>query len=118
MPVSRRRALAAFGALSAPALLRAPSARAQETTLRLHHFLPAVSNVHRFFLQPWAQKVQSESGGRLRIQIFPAMQLGGAPAQLFDQARDGVAVIVWSLPGNTPGRFPRVEVFELPFVAH
>jgi TRAP-type C4-dicarboxylate transport system substrate-binding protein len=93
-------------------------ARAQETTLRLHHFLPAVSNVHRFFLQPWAQKVQSESGGRLRIQIFPAMQLGGAPPQLFDQARDGVADIIWTLPGNTPGRFPRIEVFELPFVSH
>ena len=46
------------------------------------------------------------------------MQLGGAPPQLFDQARDGVADIIWTLPGNTPGRFPRIEVFELPFVAH
>jgi TRAP-type C4-dicarboxylate transport system substrate-binding protein len=118
MPIDRRRALALGGALAAPALPRSPLAAAQETTLRLHHFLPAVSNVHRFFLQPWAQKVQSESGGRLRIQIFPAMQLGGAPPQLFDQARDGVADIVWTLPGNTPGRFPRVEVFELPFVSH
>jgi TRAP-type transport system periplasmic protein len=117
MPINRRRALA-LGALSAPALLRAAPAAAQETTLRLHHFLPAVSNVHRFFLQPWVQKVQAESGGRLRIQIFPAMQLGGAPPQLYDQARDGVADIIWTLPGYTPNRFPRVEVFELPFVAH
>ncbi|MFC7540609.1 hypothetical protein ACFQU2_15560 [Siccirubricoccus deserti] len=46
------------------------------------------------------------------------MQLGGAPPQLFDQARDGVADIIWTLPGNTPGRFPRIEVFELPFVSH
>lgn len=107
--------LAGASALAAPALVR--EARAQEVTLRLHHFLPAVSNVHRHFLQPWAQKVQQESQGRLRIQIFPAMQLGGAPPQLFDQARDGVADIVWTLPGNTPGRFPRIEVFELPFVA-
>ncbi|MBD0272485.1 MAG: C4-dicarboxylate ABC transporter, partial [Acetobacteraceae bacterium] len=114
MPINRR--ALALGALAAPALLRHSPAAAQETTLRLHHFLPAVSNVHRFFLQPWAQKVQQESGGRLRIQIFPAMQLGGAPPQLFDQARDGVADIVWTLPGNTPGRFPRIEVFELPFV--
>jgi len=106
------------GALAAPALLRAPGAQAQEVTLRLHHFLPAVSNVHRYFLQPWAQKVQQESGGRLRIQIFPSMQLGGAPPQLYDQARDGVVDIVWTLPGNTPGRFPRIEVFELPFIAN
>jgi TRAP-type C4-dicarboxylate transport system substrate-binding protein len=107
--------LAGAAGLAAPALVR--EAKAQEVTLRLHHFLPAVSNVHRHFLQPWAQKVQQESQGKLRIQIFPAMQLGGAPPQLFDQARDGVADIIWTLPGNTPGRFPRIEVFELPFVA-
>ena len=114
-----RRALLGLGAATAALALPGLAARAQDAvTLRLHHFLPAVSNVHRFFLQPWAQKIQNESGGRLRIQIFPAMQLGGAPPQLFDQARDGVADIIWTLPGNTPGRFPRVEVFELPFVAH
>ncbi|WP_207536692.1 TRAP transporter substrate-binding protein [Sabulicella rubraurantiaca] len=105
-----------LGTLAAPALVHPASA--QEVTLRLHHFLPAVSNVHRHFLQPWAQKVGTESGGRLRVQIFPAMQLGGAPPQLYDQARDGVVDIIWTLPGNTPGRFPSIEVIELPFVAH
>ncbi|HEV7264435.1 MAG TPA: TRAP transporter substrate-binding protein [Falsiroseomonas sp.] len=108
--------LAGTAGLATPALVRPASA--QEVTLRLHHFLPAVSNVHRHFLAPWAQKIQTESGGRLRIQIFPSMQLGGAPPQLYDQARDGVADIIWTLPGNTPGRFPKIEVFELPFVAH
>ena len=46
------------------------------------------------------------------------MQLGGTASQLYDQARDGIADIVWTLPGMTPGRFPRIEVFELPFVAN
>ncbi|MBK1660977.1 TRAP transporter substrate-binding protein [Paracraurococcus ruber] len=117
--ITRRTALMLGAATTLPALALPGIARAQDAlTLRLHHFLPAVSNVHRFFLQPWAQKVQQDSGGKLRIQIFPAMQLGGAPPQLFDQARDGVADIVWTLPGTTPGRFPRIEVFELPFVSH
>ena len=115
MIVRRSLLLAAAAGLATPALVRPASA--QEITLRLHHFLPAVSAVHRHFLTPWAQKVATESQGRLRIQIFPSMQLGGAPPQLFDQARDGVADIIWTLPGNTPGRFPRIEVFELPFVA-
>jgi TRAP-type C4-dicarboxylate transport system substrate-binding protein len=44
------------------------------------------------------------------------MQLGGAPADLFDQARDGVVDIAWTQPCNTPGRFPKIEAFELPFV--
>ena len=108
--------LAGTAGLAGPALVRPASA--QEVTLRFHHFLPAVSNVHRHFIQPWAQKIQEESGGKLKIQVFPSMQLGGAPPQLYDQARDGVADIIWTLPGNTPGRFPKIEVFELPFVAH
>ncbi len=45
------------------------------------------------------------------------MQLGGTPPQLYDQARDGVVDIVWTLPGSTPGRFPTTEVIELPFIA-
>jgi len=113
--MTTRRTLLLAG-LATPALLG--PAQAQELTLRLHHFLPAVSNVHRFFLQPWAAKVAAESNNRIRIQIFPSMQLGGAPPQLYDQARDGVVDIVWTLPGNTPGRFPRIEAFELPFVSH
>lgn len=113
-----RRQLLRGVAIAAPALFTARRAAAQEVTLRLHHFLPAVSNVHRHFLVPWANKLREESGGRLNIRIFPSMQLGGAPPQLYDQAKDGVADIIWTLPGYTPGRFPRIEVIELPFIAH
>ena len=45
------------------------------------------------------------------------MQLGGTPPQLFDQAKDGVADIVWTLPTYQAGRFLKSEVFELPFMA-
>jgi len=44
------------------------------------------------------------------------MQLGGSPPQLFDQARDGVVDIIWTVLGYTPGRFPKSEVFETPFM--
>jgi TRAP-type C4-dicarboxylate transport system substrate-binding protein len=119
MTPTRRRFLALAGsAVAAPALLREGYAQAPQVTLRMHHFLPAVSNGHAKFLAPWAQKVASESGGRIKIDIFPAMQLGGTPPQLFDQARDGVVDLVWTLPGYTPGRVPISETFELPFVAH
>ena len=72
--------------------------------------------MHDKFLAPWARKVEAEAGGRIRIDIFPSMLLGGAPAQLFDQARDGGADIVWAAPGLTPGRFAKIETFELPFL--
>jgi TRAP-type C4-dicarboxylate transport system substrate-binding protein len=96
--------------------LRRARADAPQLTLKLHHSFSAVSAVHEKFLASWARKVEADSGGRIRIDLFPSMQLGGAPAHLFDQARDGVADIVWAVPGATPGRFPKSEAFELPFV--
>jgi TRAP-type C4-dicarboxylate transport system substrate-binding protein len=108
----------AGGAVAAPAVLRATRANAQEVTLKMHHFLPPVANGHSKFLKPWADKVAAESNGRIKIDIFPSMQLGGTPPQLYDQARDGVADLVWTLPGTTPGRFTGIEAIELPFVAN
>ena len=112
-----RRTLLATGALAAPALLRPHRVRAAEVTLKLAHFLPSVAPAHAKLLKPWSEQVEQASDGRISIRISPSMQLGGTPGQLFDQVRDGVADIVWTLPGYTPGRFPRLETFELPFVA-
>jgi TRAP-type C4-dicarboxylate transport system substrate-binding protein len=104
-----------FGLLVGP--LGLATGQAQEVTLRVHHFLPTASTTHKDFIEPWARKVEAESGGRIRIEIFPSMQLGGSPPALYDQVRDGVVDIVWTLPGYTAGRFPTIEVFELPFMA-
>jgi TRAP-type transport system periplasmic protein len=118
MHLSRRALIGmSAAAVAAPSLLRLRSAKAAEVTLRLHHFLPPKSNVHARLLDPWTKKVAELSGGKVAIEIFPSMQLGGKPPELYDQAKDGVADIVWTLPGYTPGRFPRTEVFELPFIA-
>jgi TRAP-type transport system periplasmic protein len=92
-------------------------ATAQSTvTLKFHTFMAPSSNVWLNMHKAWMDKVTKDSGGRIKFEAYPAMQLGGTPVQLFDQARDGVVDIIWTLPGNTAGRFPRVEVFELPFI--
>ena len=108
---------AAMASVAAPALVRLARADTPRVLLKLHHPFSSVSSGHDKFLAPWARQVEAQSGGRIRIDIFPSMQLGGQPAQLFDQARTGFADIVWAAPSRTPGRFPRLEVFELPFVA-
>lgn len=100
--------------LALVAALAAPAA-AQETVLRVHQFLPATETVPAEVLEPWAARIEEQSGGRLRFEFYPLMQLGGTPPQLFDQAREGVADIVWTVLGYTPGRFPKSEAFELPF---
>jgi TRAP-type C4-dicarboxylate transport system substrate-binding protein len=88
----------------------------QSVTLKFHTFMAPMSNVWLTMHKPWMEKVEKDSGGRIKFEGYPAMQLGGTPVQLYDQARDGVVDIVWTLPGNTAGRFPRIEVFELPFM--
>ena len=104
---------AAAAVLGAPAL----SGLAQQSvTLKFHTFMAPQSNVWLTMHKPWMDKVEKDSGGKIKFEGYPAMQLGGTPVQLYDQARDGVVDVVWTLPGNTAGRFPRVEVFELPFM--
>ncbi len=95
-----------------------PAARAQQIVLKLHHMLPATSNPHLNVLVPWCEKISKESNDRLKCQIYPAMQLGGTPPQLFDQVRDGVVDLTWTVPTYSAGRFTKSEVFELPFMAH
>ena len=112
----KRRTLLQSGAavaLGAPAL--SSFAQAQ-VTLKFHTFMAPQSNVWLNMHKAWMDKVEKESNGRIKFEAYPAMQLGGTPAQLYDQAKDGVVDITWTLPGTTTGRFPRIEVFELPFM--
>ena len=93
-----RRAMLALSALSAIVVTGAVQAQ-QTYTLRLHQMLPPQATIPAKAITPWAQKVEAESGGRLKVQLFHAMQLGGAPPQLLDQARDGVVGIAWTVLG-------------------
>ena len=103
--------------LAAAALALALPAKAQEAaTLRLHHFAPPHAAAHAALAAPWAAKLEKDSGGRLRIDVSPALSLGGTTADLERQAREGDVDIVLTAAAFTPGRFPRTEVFELPLL--
>lgn len=106
-----------FVALSIVLSCSATSRDNDVITLRVHHLMPPTSVAQKQFLEPWAKQIEAESGGRFNVEIYPAMLLGGSPTQLFDQVRDGVVDLAWTVTGYTPGRFPLVEVFELPFVS-
>lgn len=112
---TKKRILSMLGGVAAGAML-ATGALAQEVTLKLHQFLPAQANVPKLVLDVWADRIEAASDGRIKIDRFPSMQLGGTPPGLLDQSIDGVADIVWTVVGYTPGRFPTTEVFELPFM--
>ncbi len=89
---------------------------AAEINLKLHHFLSPKAPAHSKMLAPWAKRIEEASAGKVKIEIFPSMTLGGKPPQLPRQVRDGVVDIAWVVNAYASGAFPRSEVFELPGV--
>ena len=98
------------------AVMVASTAYAQEVTLRLHHFMPPPATLSKHFFIPWAEEMAAKTDGRLVVEVYPSMSLGGRPGDLIDQAIDGAVDISLTLTGYTPGRFNKSEVFELPFM--
>lgn len=98
MAFSIRLHRAAAAALVLVLLLATAGAQAQQIVLKVHHFLPPTSSAQVHLIGLWCDKINKASNDRLKCQIYPSMQLGGTPPQLFDQARDGVVDIIWTVP--------------------
>src|SRR5215470_12059413 len=95
------------------AALAAP-ASAQTIELKLSHFIPPNHTYHKW-AQMWAEQLDKESGGRLKVTIYPNGQLVGPPNRQFDAARNGITDIAFVLHGVTPGRYAATELGNLPF---
>lgn len=102
--------------LLASSALLTGSLFAKTEVLTVHHFLSPKAPAHTKLLMPWAKKIEEMSKGKIKIELFPSMSMGGKPNELYKQARNGSADIVWTVAGYTPGVFPRTEVYELPTV--
>lgn len=109
--------LCVSAAVAVGCLASAISAHAEpEFTFILEHVLGPKSTAQTQFLEPWVKRIEEQSDGRIKIEIYPAMSLGGKPTELYSHIRDGAVDLGWSALGYTPGVYPRSEVFELPFV--
>ncbi|OUS19875.1 C4-dicarboxylate ABC transporter [Litorivita pollutaquae] len=103
-------------ALAAVLGLTATASVAQEVTLRFQHFVSPNSANPKYFIEPWAKKVEADSNGRIKVQVVPFMQLGGKAPEQYDYVADGVIDGGWVIPGYQPGRFPEAEAMEMPFM--
>ena len=110
----RFRSIALALSLATAALHRSAPARAQTIELKLSHFVPPQHAFHKW-VTAWAEKIEKESGGRLKFTIYPNGQLVGPPQRQLDAARNGITDIAWVLHGVTPGRYPMTELANLPF---
>jgi TRAP-type C4-dicarboxylate transport system substrate-binding protein len=110
--LTRRIALAA---LAGAALSASGPASAEEYELKVSHFLPP-NHTFQKELTRWGESLEKSSGGRLKLKLYPAAQLG-PPQRQFDIVRSGVADIAIGLTGSTPGRYPVTEIVSEAFVA-
>src|SRR4051812_30661863 len=100
----------AFAAVSSLA------AQAQDKTveLKFSHWVPPQHPMHPAAVA-WAESITKASNGTIKIQIFPAQQLGKA-FDHYNMGRDAIADIAHVNPGYEPGRFPIMGAVELPFI--
>jgi TRAP-type C4-dicarboxylate transport system substrate-binding protein len=90
------------------------SAQSQEVTLRLSAFIPAQAPTFAQVIKPWAETINAEGAGIIKIDLFPGGVLGGNPGLQPKMVTDGVADIALVIPAYSPGRFPDNDVMELP----
>jgi len=89
-------------------------AEQKPVTLTFHHFLSPKAPPHSKIFEPWARNLEKISNGKIKVELFPSMSMGGKPNELYKQVRDGSSDIVFTIAGYSPGVFSRSEAFELP----
>lgn len=83
------------------------------TTLRFSHFWPATSSINLEVFEPWAKQLESESDGRLKVELYPSATLS-KPDVTYESAVKGTIDIGSQAHGYTNGRFPLTQIAELP----
>lgn len=111
MKTTLKKTLAAVTA----SIAMASAAQAADVTLRFSHFWPAVSPIHKEVFQGWADAVQADSDGRIKVEIYPGGTLSRPPAQ-YDAVISRIADMTATVQGYTANRFPLTQVVELPGV--
>jgi TRAP-type C4-dicarboxylate transport system substrate-binding protein len=95
--------------------LALPAAAQDAVTLKFAHWVPATHPLHSGGWAPWAKSIEETSGGTLKVQFYPAGQLG-KPADHYDIARDGIADFGWLNPGFNPGRWVIASAGTIPML--
>ena len=91
------------------------NARARTIELKFAHAFPPKHTMQVRVFEPWAEKINKLTNGKVKVTFFPGGSLGKAP-DLYALAEKGIADMIYTLHDYTPGRFPMTSVFELPFM--
>lgn len=88
-------------------------AQAQDTTLRMADSLPSGHVISEVATKPWIELVMQRSGGRLKVEYFPAEQVGKAK-DFLRLTQTGLVDIGYIGPAYVSEKMPLSAVAELP----
>lgn len=89
----------------------------EKIEIRLAHFFPSSHPAETDLIQSWAKEIENATGGKVKITSYPGESLLPA-AQIYDGVVNGIADMGLSCFSYTRGRFPVLEVFELPGIIY
>jgi TRAP-type transport system periplasmic protein len=92
----------------------AQAASAQDTRLIFTSLSPAGSPNSVFF-NSWAQRVNDQSGGALKVEVRDGATLANF-GNSYDRVLADVVQIGWVQPAFVAGKFPLAEITNLPFM--
>lgn len=103
-----------IGLTTAFSLLNSTPALSDE--LSLAYFMGPRHPMNAAVFTPFAERLAELSGGEITVQQFPGGALNSVPPQQYNILLEGVADIVFALPGYTGDVFPITNVVSLPGV--
>ncbi|HMN79516.1 MAG TPA: TRAP transporter substrate-binding protein DctP [Burkholderiaceae bacterium] len=94
----------------------AAAAHAQTFTLRYGHTTAATNDSDDHIAALWLQEfLERKSGGRVKVEIFPASQLGDF-RQMLEQVQLGTLEMTQTTVGGIASFFPEIQVTDLPYL--
>jgi len=89
-----------------------PAAAADPVKLTYSNFFPP-THIQSKLAEAWSQEVEKRTNGRVKIEYYPGQTLTKA-TQIYDGVVKGLSDIGLCLFGYSRGRFPLMEVVDLP----
>lgn len=98
------------------ALMGTLSTGAFAEELKLAHFGSTKYPLHLNVFVPLAEELGKVTNGAVTMRVYPGGELGAGPVKQYDRVLDGVADVVYALPGYTASQFKKTLMVELPGV--
>lgn len=87
----------------------------EPVVLKFASFVSPKSITNSVTVPEFIKAVEEASEGTLKIEHYPGGTLGSSPKSQLKLVEDGVIDIAEVVAAYTPGRFPELALFELPF---